>query len=47
VFFTVFGSMGLGVGLAYGAVTAFLRWIGHRGTEPPSTAVLADIASRR
>jgi len=49
VFFTVFGSVGFGVGLAYGAVTAFLRLIGNRGAEPPATTALtpADIASSR
>lgn len=49
LFFTVFGSVGFGVGLAYGTVTAFLRLIGNRGAEPPATTALrpADIPSSR
>jgi hypothetical protein len=49
VFFTVFGSVGFGVALAYGVVTLFLRMIGNRGAEAPATVSLktADIPSSR
>ena len=49
VFFTVFGSVGFGVALAYLVVTLFLRMIGHQSAEAPATVALktADIASSR